>query len=190
MKQDFYIYLHLTADEGIPFYVGKGRLRRAYTKHGRSDFWKNIVQKHGFHVEIISTGLNEQDAFLHEKRLISFYGKRRSGDGPLINLTDGGDGVSGCNEGNQNWRHRVETDETRRKKSESHKGIKRPDHSRLMKARPRNPGLCGRPAGFNQLEQTKQKLRLANLGRKDTEEVKARKSQGQYRRWANYRAAL
>lgn len=186
MKADFYIYLHSTVDGSVPFYVGKGRLRRAYSKHGRSTFWNSIVSKHGFKVDIISANLNEGDAFLHEKRFIAFYGKRTLGLGPLINLADGGEGVSGHT--NQNWRYRVETEESRRKKSESHKGKKRPEHSLLMKSRPRNKGLCSRPVGFNQSELTKQKLRDANLGKKATPEIRQKMSQGQYRRWANHRA--
>ena len=74
MKADFYVYLHTTND-GIPFYVGKGRLRRAYSKHGRSTFWNSIVSKHGFKVDIVIANLNEDEAFLHEKRFIAFYGK-------------------------------------------------------------------------------------------------------------------
>lgn len=70
MRLDFYVYLHTTND-GIPFYVGKGRLRRAYSKHGRSTFWNSIVSKHGFKVDIISANLSEDEAFLHEKRFIA-----------------------------------------------------------------------------------------------------------------------
>ena len=34
MKNDYYVYLHKTLD-GEVFYVGKGRGKRAKTKHGR-----------------------------------------------------------------------------------------------------------------------------------------------------------
>lgn len=182
---NFYIYLHSTSDTGIPFYIGKGKNRRAYTRHGRSSHWNNIVNKHGFIVDIISTGLSEDEAFNHEKRFISFYGKIKNNSGPLINITDGGDGVSGCNEGNKNWMFRVETDETRRKKSESHKGKKRPDHSRKMMG---NSWHRSRGIGYHQSEETKQKLRLANLGKKQSEETRKKMSEAQYRRWAKVKA--
>jgi hypothetical protein len=184
MKQDFYIYLHSRLDDGIPFYVGKGRSKRAYSKGGRSDFWNSVVTKHGLLVEIIANNLTENEAFLHERRLISFYGRLQNG--PLINLTDGGEGVSGHNEGNQNWRFRVETEETRRKKSESHKGKKRPKHSKFMKGN--NWPRTGRGFGYIHLESTKQKLRDANLGKKQTAETRAKMSEAQFKRWANFKA--
>lgn len=179
---DFCIYIHSRLDDGVPFYVGKGKLHRAHTKHGRSDYWNSVVAKHGgYSVEIIANNLSENEAFLHEKRFVAFYGRRKLGTGPLVNLTDGGEGVSGCNEGNKNWMFRVETDETRRKKSESHKGKKRPEHSKKMLG---NNWHRSRGIGFNQSPETREKLRLANLGKKHTKETRVKMSESQYKRWA------
>lgn len=182
---DFYIYIHLTHDDGVPFYVGKGRGKRAYSKHARSSLWNNVVAKHsGFKVEFLAENLNEEQAHCHERRFISFYGRRDLRLGPLVNLTDGGEGVRG-NFGNQNWKFRVETDETRRRKSESHKGKKRPDHSLKMMG---NSWHRSRGIGYKQSEECKQKLRLANLGKRATTQVRAKMSESQRRRWANAKA--
>lgn len=88
---DFYVYLHKRATDGKVFYVGKGTRYRATAKHGRSEFWKNIVAKHGLVVEYAQRGMQEWWAFELEQELISMYGREN-----LCNLTDGGEGASGC----------------------------------------------------------------------------------------------
>lgn len=93
--EKFYIYLHKTADTLETFYVGKGKDNRAWSTRGRSKFWSRVKDRHGYVVEIVSTCLSEQDAFLKEKELIKFYGRRDKNQGSLVNLTDGGEGVSG-----------------------------------------------------------------------------------------------
>jgi hypothetical protein len=47
-------------------------------------------------VVIVADGLSELEAFAEEKRLIALHGRISSGNGCLINLTDGGEGASGC----------------------------------------------------------------------------------------------
>lgn len=85
----FYCYAHRTADDGKIFYIGKGHGNRAYSKQ-RSKYWHNKVNKHGYVVEMIASGLNELNAFAMEREFIAFYGREN-----LVNLTDGGDGSSG-----------------------------------------------------------------------------------------------
>lgn len=91
----FYIYVHKTADTGVPFYIGKGCKNRAYVTAHRNKFWKSIVKKHGFIVEIIASSLNELEAFYLENFYIKGFGRRDSG-GLLVNQTDGGEGQSGA----------------------------------------------------------------------------------------------
>jgi hypothetical protein len=91
----YYVYIHKKADTGDIFYVGKGCHGRAFSLDSRNPFWKNVVKKHGYTVEFIETGLQEWYAFELEKSLIDLYGRKDLGDGPLVNLTDGGDGASG-----------------------------------------------------------------------------------------------
>lgn len=112
-KQDFYVYIHRRKTNGEVFYVGKGHGNRAFdTKNGRNRHWKNIVRKHGLCVEFIQCGLRELYAFELEKTLIEMYGRIDNGTGILCNMTDGGDGASGC----------IRSEETRAKVSAVHKG--------------------------------------------------------------------
>lgn len=87
---DFYVYLHLRADDGLPFYVGKGRNGRAWFAHGRTPNWQRIVAKHGLLVEILKDSMSESESFEFEKSTIQLLGR-----GFLCNCTDGGEGMSG-----------------------------------------------------------------------------------------------
>lgn len=103
----YYTYIHRKKDTNEIFYVGKGMCKRnrAYSHSNRNQHWKNTVAKHDLLVEIVSYWKKENDAFLHEKFLISCFvdmGIR------LTNQTSGGDGVSG-------WKH---TDEFRKWQSD------------------------------------------------------------------------
>jgi hypothetical protein len=80
------------------FYIGIGKnTQRAYHKRksDRSDFWRKIVTKSGYSVEITHTDLCWEEACVIEKYLIYFYGRRDINLGNLCNLTDGGDGSFG-----------------------------------------------------------------------------------------------
>jgi hypothetical protein len=88
----FYTYLHLRADDLRVMYAGKGSMERAYRRSGRSAYWQRVARKHGRIVLLLAVWENEDDAFEHERVLIERF--RRRGD-PLVNLTDGGEGLSG-----------------------------------------------------------------------------------------------
>jgi hypothetical protein len=85
----FYTYIHYTADNQLPFYVGKGKGRRANQKQQRSRWWKSIVGKHGFKSEIASSFELETDCFEHEMYLIKCL---RELGYDLCNMNDGGNG--------------------------------------------------------------------------------------------------
>jgi hypothetical protein len=89
------VYQHRRIDSGEIFYIGVGVNKyRAYKKFGRNQHWKNIAQK-GYQVEIIFENLTWEKAIEKEKDLILLYGRRDLGLGPLVNMTDGGEGVVG-----------------------------------------------------------------------------------------------
>ena len=81
-----YVYLHKTSG-GIPFYIGIGtkqygdhsnpkmKYARAYSSTGRTNFWKRIVSKYNYTVEILveSTDyeyIKQQEIFFINKSLI------------------------------------------------------------------------------------------------------------------------
>lgn len=92
---DFYVYIHRRGDTDEPFYVGKGKGRRAVQCEGRNRYWKCVVDKHGFSVEIVARFASEKEAFVCEMGLIS---ELRSAGYILTNMTDGGEGGSHCAE--------------------------------------------------------------------------------------------
>lgn len=105
---NFYVYVHRRADDNKPFYVGKGKEKRAWNFNHRSAFWNNVKSKHGIVVEIVFEGLTEEEAFQCEKDTIlefRYFGYQ------LVNLTDGGDGPCG-------WKP---TAETRKRMSDAQK---------------------------------------------------------------------
>lgn len=94
-KNVFYTYAHYraTAPERGPFYIGKGKGRRAWKTSGtgRNLYWQRVVKKHGLLVEIIAVWPTEQEALDHEVFLIECFRDMRTG---LVNMTDGGEGLS------------------------------------------------------------------------------------------------
>ena len=87
---DYYVYLYLRED-GTPYYVGKGKGKRAFTINGRRMNLPSDKSKIVFHTK----NLTEDEAFALEKELIAKYGRKDNGTGILRNLTDGGEGISG-----------------------------------------------------------------------------------------------
>lgn len=85
----FYVYVHRRADDNTIFYVGKGEGRRAWRTNNRNNWWRNVVNKHGYIVDVVLWDMPESDAFQLEKDLIAFF------KGFVVNLTSGGEGSSG-----------------------------------------------------------------------------------------------
>ncbi len=94
IENNFYVYVHRKKSDNEIFYVGKGRFKRAYSRHGRNNFWKKVVDKHGYIVEFLLENITNEEACINEVKYISEFGRRDLGTGTLVNMTDGGDGVS------------------------------------------------------------------------------------------------
>ena len=96
----FYIYRHIRIDEQVPFYIGKGTLKkginpyaRSYDSFHRSLHWKSIAAK-GYEVEIMMEFDDEEECFAKEREFILLYGRRDLKTGTLVNFTGGGEGTS------------------------------------------------------------------------------------------------
>ncbi len=88
------VYIHRKKSDDTIFYVGMGNPNRPKSKY-RSVVWDRTVKKHGYYIEVLFQGLSSEEAFDIEIYLISKFGRRDKGLGSLVNLTDGGEGVSG-----------------------------------------------------------------------------------------------
>jgi len=85
-------YAHYKPD-GTMFYIGKGSVKRAYSRLGRNIVWNRIVDKYGdFKVKILAQWDNEEDAFKHEILLIDCLKELGV---PLVNIAAGGFGSTG-----------------------------------------------------------------------------------------------
>ena len=90
-----YLYRHIRLDKNEPFYIGIGKseseYNRAYFKSSRNTYWKNIVNKTEYRVEILLDDLSWEEACEKEKEFIKLYVKNTQG-GLLCNIADGGNG--------------------------------------------------------------------------------------------------
>jgi hypothetical protein len=156
----FFVYFHINPIKQEVFYVGMGGIDRAYDMKGRSKWWKDVIKKYGYEVFIVATNLTWKEAGALEVHYIAQIGRSKLKQGPLINMTPGGDGVG---KGSVPWnkgKTNVYTIEQKKRISagvkKSHlndptipiragshgKGKKCPKHSEFMKGRiPANKGV-------------------------------------------------
>lgn len=100
---NFYVYLHIRKDNGEPFYIGMGspKWNRVNSKKNRNQWWHNITKKYDYDYIFLENNLTEDQAFELEKYWIKRIGRKDLGFGSLVNLTDGGEGKSGCKHTNE-----------------------------------------------------------------------------------------
>ena len=177
------VYKHIREDLNEVFYIGMGENKsRAYTEYKRSAAWKNITNKTKYKVEIILNDLSWEDACEKEKEYIKFYGRRDLGLGPLVNMTDGGEGGLG----------KIISEKHKTAVSRAQKGRKRTDES-INKFKQKMNGrvlseqhkksIQGSLLGIKRDDNFKEKVRFArqmNNGmknKKHSEEVKKKMSE-------------
>lgn len=112
---NFYVYIFLRSDkpgffdygDGLsfdyePFYIGKGindRIKSSLKESANNNIKRHIIDKiHQNNMQIkslkIKDNLSENDAFEYEKYAISKIGRIITGNGPLSNIVEGGQGYS------------------------------------------------------------------------------------------------
>ena len=149
----YYTYAYLRED-GSPYYIGKGSGKRMYVKKGRTipaPLDKDRIIK-------LKDNLTEEDAFRHEKYMISVIPN-------LHNLTEGGEGTTG----------RIMSEEQKNNLSNYWKGTKNPKHSEYMKKnnpqynietrRKTSETLKGRPKSEEWKAMMREKMKGKNKGK-------------------------
>jgi hypothetical protein len=178
------VYQHRRKDNNKVFYVGIGKHeKRAFDKYRRSKLWKDFVKNHDYSIEITHKDIIWEEAASIEKYLIAFYGRRDLGLGSLINITDGGD--SGILNHTKEVIEKMRKAKVGKKLSEHHKKkISEAGKGRIVsentkillsvkKLQDKNPMYKKNPwnKGKPQTDDVKHKLRLANLGKKQSIET-------------------
>ena len=114
-ENNCYVYRHIRNDTDEVFYIGIGvtpLFKRAYSKHNRNNYWKNIVKFTDYTVEILIENVSWLTACEKEIEFITLYGRKDLKLGTLVNMTNGGEGTIGY----------IPSDATKKKQRERMKG--------------------------------------------------------------------
>lgn len=169
MYLQYYVYAYLRTD-GTPYYIGKGKSRRAYENHRIKN--KGVhTPKDKSRIVFLETNLTNIGSLALERRYIKWYGRKDLKTGILLNKTDGGEGGENLSEKarqkiiNANLGKRL-TEETRQKISNSKKGKIISDDTR-KKISESKKGI-----GLPHSEETCKKISMSKKGKPMSEEQK------------------
>lgn len=159
-----YVYLHRRKTDNSIFYVGCGTKKRTEGIVSRSKRWKEVVEEHGFIVEIVFESEIIEEAFEYETELIIYYGLESNG------------GIL-CNRNVTYKKNCDHSDEVKRKISDANKGrILSDEHklklSKVHTGRKHTEETKTKMRSKKHTEESKQKIREASIGRKRSEKTK------------------
>ena len=157
----YYTYAYLREDR-TPYYVCKGTGNRIYSTNRTIKPPKDKSR-----IIYLKQNLTEEEAFKHEKYMIAVLGRKNLGTGILYNMTDGGDGSSGC----------IPSEETRKKIGDAQKGRTHSEETKrkMSEARKGNTYMLGKTLS----EEHRKKLIEARKGKTHSEESKIKMSDAQ-----------
>jgi hypothetical protein len=164
----YYTYAYLREDK-TPYYIGKGTGNRIYSTN-------RIIKppKDKSRIIYLKQNLTEEEAFKHEIYMIAVLGRKNLGTGILYNMTDGGDGSSGC----------IPSEETRKKIGDAQKGRTHSEETKkkMSEAQKGNTNSLGKILS----EEHRRKLIEVNKGRAHSEEHRRKNSEAiKGRKWWN-----
>lgn len=151
INNKIYIGKHITDDLNDNYFGSGTVIKQAIKKYGLENFTKTYL--------LVKTDLTKEELNSYERYYINLYKSKENG----YNLTDGGDG--GRTSGTFVKGHK-DSEETKRKKSESHKGLLKGPMSETTKLK---QSLAHK--GKKMSEETKNKISLAGKGKKMSEET-------------------
>jgi len=166
---EYYTYAYLRED-GTPYYIGKGKGRRIYSK-AKDEI---RIPKNKSRIIFLKQNLTEEEAFKHEIYMIDVFGRKDLRTGILRNKTDGGEGgamMLGKKHKQESIQRMSEikkgkkfTEEHKRKIGEAHKG------RTLTEEHKKKIGIAGK--GRTYTEESRKKISDARKGKTHTEETK------------------
>ena len=167
MAESYYVYTHTRISDSIVFYIGQGSGERAWAKGDRNPHWHRTVKKHGYSVYLAHENLTKAEAANKEIELIAYY--RKVSGSKLTNITAGGDG------GMLGYNHKPESKEKivasliGNKRAIGNTNRKGAVLSEETKQKIREKRALQKPrVGYLTSEETREKLRLAQSGKKQS----------------------
>jgi hypothetical protein len=164
---DYYTYIYYDPTDFTPIYVGKGKGLRCYDHLGNTQNRPlpnkiRKLRKAGLEpiIEFIVKDVDEQYALCCERFWIKVIGRRDLKTGTLLNLTDGGDGVTNIS---PQARQAISKRQKGKKLTEEHKAAVGASLKGVAKSKEHNAAVSASLKGHITSDETKAKQRESKL---------------------------